>query len=131
MVLPGQDGRVMGHHEPGGVARARGGYWWGSTIRDVCLKPWQFFCWNANDPNRKVIEGVGPNDPNFSQCLDVAGPVIFGKVPNPVEGATHYLRGVHRAPVLGAGRDAGGQSRRALLLRGRRLRGNASGDAMV
>jgi len=54
------------------------------------LKPWQFFCWNANDPNRKVIESVGPNNPNFSQCLAVAGRVISGKVPDPVGGATHY-----------------------------------------
>ena len=69
-------------------AQARDGYWWGSTIREVCLKPWQFSCWNANDPNRKVIESVGPNDPNFSQCFDVAGRVVSGKVPNPVEGAT-------------------------------------------
>jgi spore germination cell wall hydrolase CwlJ-like protein len=71
-------------------AQARDGYWWGSTIREVCLKPWQFSCWNANDPNRKVIESVGPNDPNFSQCFDVAGRVVSGKVPNPVEGATRY-----------------------------------------
>jgi hypothetical protein len=80
----------MGHHVPGGVARARGGYWWGSTIHEICLKPWQLFCWNANVPNRKVIESVGPNDPNFSQCLDVAGRVISGKVPNPAEGTTHH-----------------------------------------
>jgi hypothetical protein len=53
------------------------------------LKPWQLFCWNALDPNRKVIESVGPIDPNFSQCLDVAGHVISGKVPNSAEDATH------------------------------------------
>lgn len=24
---------------------------YGATIRQVCTKPWQFSCWNANDPN--------------------------------------------------------------------------------
>lgn len=35
--------------------RARKGGWWGSTPRDVCLKKWQFSCWNENDPNREKI----------------------------------------------------------------------------
>lgn len=71
-------------------AETHGGYWWGNTIREVCLKPWQFSCWNRNDPNRRVIENVGANNSTFSQCLDIARRVISGRVPNPVEGATHY-----------------------------------------
>lgn len=31
--------------------RAERGGWWGDTIREVCLKPWQFSCWNETDPN--------------------------------------------------------------------------------
>ena len=29
--------------------------WMGKTIKDVCLKKWQFSCWNENDPNREKI----------------------------------------------------------------------------
>lgn len=32
--------------------------WWSSPNHDwfsVCTKPWQFSCWNENDPNRKTI----------------------------------------------------------------------------
>lgn len=36
---------------------ARGG-WWGATIEDVVLKPWQFSAWNANDPNRAKLLAV-------------------------------------------------------------------------
>ena len=30
-------------------AKARGRYWWGNTVSQVCLKPGQFSCWNAGD----------------------------------------------------------------------------------
>lgn len=71
-------------------ARERRGYWWGNNIREVCLKPWQFSCWNPNDPSRWVIENVTPADPVFSQCLDIARRVISRRDPDPVDGATHY-----------------------------------------
>ncbi len=75
-------------------AQAQGGYWWGNTIRDVCLKPWQYSCWNPNDPNSELIKSVTPEKdpeyPAFSKCLDVARDVISGRVPDPVDGATHY-----------------------------------------
>ena len=34
------------------------GGWWGDTIIKVCLKPWQFSCWNVNDPNRDLLERI-------------------------------------------------------------------------
>ena len=37
----------------------RGGYWWGNTVYEVCHKPWQFSCWNQNDPNRRLLEQNG------------------------------------------------------------------------
>lgn len=71
-------------------AQARGTYWWGNTIRNVCLKPFQFSCWNLNDPNRRIIETVRPGDPIFDRCLEIAQQVIAGRLPSPVDGATHY-----------------------------------------
>jgi len=73
-----------------GYARARGGYWWGNSIREVCLKPWQFSCWNQNNPNRHVIENVRAGEASFDRCLEIARNVIRHHIPNPVDGATHY-----------------------------------------
>ncbi|MES2252810.1 MAG: cell wall hydrolase, partial [Pseudomonadota bacterium] len=33
------------------VNRTQQQTWFGRTVRDVCLKPYQFSCWNRNDPN--------------------------------------------------------------------------------
>lgn len=71
-------------------AQASGGYWWGNTIRQVCLKPWQFSCWNDNDPNRSVITSVTPTNRVFKRCLEIAEGVISGRITTPVDVATHY-----------------------------------------
>jgi hypothetical protein len=71
-------------------AQDRGGYWWGDSIRRVCLKPWQFSCWNSNDPNRSVIERVKSSNPVFNHCLEIAMQVITRQVPDPADEATHY-----------------------------------------
>ena len=72
-------------------ARARSGrYWWGATVRDVCLRAWQFSCWNVNDPNRAKIETVGPDNRNFQTCLRVARRAIAGTLRDTTHGATHY-----------------------------------------
>ena len=39
-----------------GRAMERGGWWWGSSVAEVCRRPWQFSCWNADDANRTKIE---------------------------------------------------------------------------
>ena len=71
-------------------ARARGGYWWGDSIEQVCLKPWQFSCWNENDPNRKKIEAVEPGHRVFDTCLRIARRAVSGSLKDPTGGATHY-----------------------------------------
>lgn len=71
-------------------SRARGGYWWGNTIAEVCLAPWQFSCWNANDPNRARLDIVGPSDPAFRVALDIANKAINGQLNDRTGGATHY-----------------------------------------
>ena len=34
--------------------------WWGEGYAEVCLKPWQFSCWNQNDPNYVYLSGAKP-----------------------------------------------------------------------
>lgn len=71
-------------------AQARGGYWWGNTIEEVCLKPWQFSCWNPDDPNRARIEAVRPGHRVFDSCLRIARRAVSGTLNDVTDGATHY-----------------------------------------
>ena len=38
--------------------RAENPRWWGHDVASVCLKPFQFSCWNRNDPNRPKLLAV-------------------------------------------------------------------------
>ena len=71
-------------------AKERGGYWWGSSAEEVCLRPWQFSCWNESDPNRARIEAVGKDNRNFQSCLRIARRALAGTLKDPTGGATHY-----------------------------------------
>lgn len=71
-------------------ALKRGGYWWGSDVETVCLRPWQFSCWNANDPNRNKILLVEETNKVFGICLRVARRALAGTLKDPTKGATHY-----------------------------------------
>lgn len=66
------------------------GYWWGNDVVAVCLRPWQFSCWNQNDPNVSVIQNVTRDNPRFQDCVQIAKKVMAGQILDPTEGATHY-----------------------------------------
>jgi N-acetylmuramoyl-L-alanine amidase len=42
------------------------------TLSEVCLKPYQFSCWNKNDPNYPIICEPDIVDPIFKVCLEIA-----------------------------------------------------------
>jgi spore germination cell wall hydrolase CwlJ-like protein len=70
-----------------GTARS----WWGEGYAGVCQKPYQFSCWNKNDPNFAYLSGAKPIPfREFAQAQIAADQVIDGKVPDPTGGATHY-----------------------------------------
>ena len=65
--------------------------WWGEGYASVCQKPYQFSCWNRNDPNYAYLSGVKPIPlREFTQAQIAAGQVVDGKVSDPTGGATHY-----------------------------------------
>lgn len=64
--------------------------WWGEGYVNVCLKPWQFSCWNANDPNRKKLMAVETDDAAFRECIAAAAAVMTGLEPDPTERSHHY-----------------------------------------
>lgn len=71
-------------------ARARGGYWWGDTVIEVCRRPHQFSCWNEDDPNRAKLEAVRPGNKIFDACLRIARRAVAGTLDDPTLGSTHY-----------------------------------------
>lgn len=72
--------RVAAGHFPGGT-----------SIAGVCQAPWQFSCWNANDPNLPVIQNVTDADPVFAQALQIAQAAVGGSLGDTTGGATYYV----------------------------------------
>lgn len=68
---------------------SRGG-WYGASVKDVVLKPYQFSCWNENDINRSKIENLSFNDLQKSGAYEIAQKLISGKLGDITNGATHY-----------------------------------------
>jgi N-acetylmuramoyl-L-alanine amidase len=65
--------------------------WWGEGYAGVCQKPYQFSCWNRNDPNYAYLNGAKQIPFRELARMRIAGDqVIDGKVPDPTGGATHY-----------------------------------------
>jgi len=84
--------------------RAQQQTWFGRTIRDVCLKPYQFSCWNANDPNLPTLLHVTGANPLFAECVSVAKSVSLLTYPDLTKGADHYYSNdLHVPPKWAAG----------------------------
>jgi spore germination cell wall hydrolase CwlJ-like protein len=91
-------GEARGENTTGRVAvawviknRADHPAWWGSSIRTVCLAPWQFSCWNANDPNRsKMLDPQIEADPAYRAIKQICIDVLTREVPDTTFGANHY-----------------------------------------
>lgn len=73
------------------INRAKHPRWWGHSIKEVCLKPWQFSCWNSNDPNRKKLLSVDTDDEKFAEALDIAVDAVRGNLVDPTGGADSYV----------------------------------------
>jgi len=76
--------------------------WWGNTVIEVCKAPWQFSAWNANDPNREMIESMRPGDnATFDVAYQMAGDAIAGDLFDLTGGATHYYNPQYANPDWG------------------------------
>lgn len=64
---------------------------YGKTVAEVCLKPYQFSCWNAGDPNRSFIQEENlEKDPFFRIAHHVTKKVAAGLWPDLTRGSEHY-----------------------------------------
>jgi N-acetylmuramoyl-L-alanine amidase len=71
--------------------RTRAPQRFGKTLSEVCLKPYQFSCWNMKDPNYQIISSVQSGDnPVFDLCWHVAENVYQKKWPDLTQGSDHY-----------------------------------------
>jgi N-acetylmuramoyl-L-alanine amidase len=76
---------------PGWWSRNKGDGIEDDTIEAVCRDPWQFSCWNRNDPNLPKLLGVTDADRHFRLALQVASDAMAGTLPPPpVANACHY-----------------------------------------
>lgn len=64
--------------------------WWGNDFRSVCLKPYQFSCWLASDPNSSRIMEVDPENAVYQQCMAIAGLAMADQLHDVTNGATSY-----------------------------------------
>ena len=72
----------------------------GPSYEAVCLKPQQFSCWNATDPNRpkldrlsdQIRDHLAPTDKALIECYVIADCLIDGQAAMlKIRAATHYF----------------------------------------
>jgi len=98
-----QDGRTAIAHCI--LNRMKASAWWGKDVihhvdhsmASICLKPWQFSCWNANDPNSMLLKTLQQQyreaiqEKTCRAALKALIDALDGYAPDPTGGATHYL----------------------------------------
>ncbi len=70
--------------------RAEARRWYGDTPKEVCLKEWQFSCWNEGDPNKQKMENLPKVDEDYLKLLGIAYLVMTGQLQDNTNGSTHY-----------------------------------------
>lgn len=87
------------------INRAKAKAWWSKGVEPypdhslaaVCLKPWQFSCWNEKDPNRKLLIELQDQyrkairQKSCRAALKALIDALDGYVEDETFGATHYL----------------------------------------
>lgn len=69
---------------------------WPDDVSQVCLQPWQFSCWNPNDPGRaRIAKAKGRW---YDQCRMIAEKAILGRLRDRTERSTHYYATYVRKP---------------------------------
>ena len=65
--------------------------WWGNTIEQIILHPYQFSCHNHNDPNKAKIAKLTTADYHYRESLKIARGILSGTIKDNTRGATHYF----------------------------------------
>ena len=72
--------------------RAEKGGWWGDTLAGVCKHPFQFSCWNHDDPNGILVKNLPVSCHPYRNAVWAVMQAIMekDKRADPTLGATHY-----------------------------------------
>ena len=70
--------------------RVKKGGWYGASVKDVVLKPYQFSCWNSNDINRAKLDTLTINDLQKSGAWEISEKAINGNLEDITGGAINY-----------------------------------------
>ena len=81
-----QNGQIAVGHTI--LNRVKAGGWYGASIKDVVLKPYQFSCWNQGDVNRELI--INKTSQQLLPYYELSKKIINGTIPDNTGGATHY-----------------------------------------
>jgi len=78
--------------------------WWGEGYIAVCKLPWQFSCWNANDPNSARIREMSMDRLYWHSCMAAAFDVLMGNAGDPTGSADHYFNPAVVSPPWAKGK---------------------------
>lgn len=70
--------------------RVKLGGWYGLTVKDVMLKPWQFSCFNEDDPNLRLTASPPMREP-YTLCEMIAELALDGLLKDNTDNSTHYF----------------------------------------
>lgn len=77
----------------------------GKSIQEICLKPYQFSCWNTNDPNKPLIASKHKgSDKVFDLCYEAAEKVARHAWPDITKESNHYHASLPTLPKWAEGR---------------------------
>ncbi len=71
-------------------AKRKGDFWWGNTLSEICLKPFQFKCWNPAVSQMEELINPPWDSSVFQMALRVAQRAMNGFLSDPTNGATSY-----------------------------------------
>ena len=60
------------------------------TFDDCCRRPWQFSCWNRDDPNLPKMINLTISDPIFLQAMQIATQAVSGLLVDGTKASTYY-----------------------------------------
>ena len=61
------------------------------TLAKTCLRPWQFSCWNSNDPNLPKMQQVDLDDKLFRECMIAVLEAYNEPTKDPTWNSHHYI----------------------------------------
>lgn len=79
--------------------------WQGKSLANICKAPFQFSCWNINDPNFSKLTNVMFETLGFSECLRLAIDVLANRYSSPIGKATHYHADTIATPKWAVGKE--------------------------